>query len=141
MPLNALSLVGVCVALLALINIGSSTAFNAFISLPALAMYISYFIPIFFLLLRRLSRPKSIVWGPFSVGRWGIPINLGALCYIAFIVVWMPLPTVLPVSANDMNYAGPLLGAVILGALIDWCVSARSRFQVPVVKTMPRIGL
>src|ERR1700730_16139418 len=48
-PINALLLVGAICCLLALINIGSSTAFNALISLPTIALYISYFIPIFFL--------------------------------------------------------------------------------------------
>ncbi|KAI1842938.1 hypothetical protein JX266_010956 [Neoarthrinium moseri] len=138
-PLNALLLIGTCVALLALINIGSSTAFNAFLSLPALALYISYFLPIFFVFWRRVTQPKSIAWGPFSLKSMGIPVNLFALCYITFIIAWMPLPTVLPVDGNTMNYAGPLLGAVIVGALVDWVVSGRKRFQIPTAVPGPRI--
>src|SRR5437870_3483392 len=59
-----LCLVAIYLCLLALINIGSSTAFNALISLPALALYISYFFPIFFLFWRRLSssHPASVPW-------------------------------------------------------------------------------
>lgn len=131
MPLNALILVAICVALLALINIGSTAAFNAFISLTALALYVSYILPILFLLWRRISRPKSIVWGPFRLGKYGVPLNLLALCYVLFLVAWMPLPTILPVDANNMNYAGPLFAAVILGALLDWVISGRKRFEVP----------
>ncbi|KAI1869330.1 uncharacterized protein JN550_005960 [Neoarthrinium moseri] len=138
-PLNALLLIGTCVALLALINIGSSTAFNAFLSLPALALYISYFLPIFFVFWRRVTRPKSIAWGPFSLKSMGIPVNLFALCYITFIIAWMPLPTVLPVDGNTMNYAGPLVGAVIVGALVDWVVSGRKRFQIRTAVSGPRI--
>lgn len=68
MPVNALCLVSVIIVLLALINIASSTAFNAFISLPALALYISYLCPIIFILWRRLSSgcPGSIPWDPFT---------------------------------------------------------------------------
>ncbi|ORY19759.1 GABA permease [Clohesyomyces aquaticus] len=139
MPLNSLILIGVCLCLLAIINIGSSTAFNAFISLPALALYISYFFPIFFLFWRRVSRnhPTPIPWGPFQLGKFGIPVNILALSYIIFIVIWMPFPTVLPVDGISMNYAGPLIGAVIVGGLIDWVISGRKRFQVPVVRQRP----
>lgn len=132
-PVNAILLVGSCLCILALINIGSSTAFNAFISLPALALYISYFFPIFFLFLRRLSRArKSIPWGPFKLGVYGPFVNLGAMCYLVFSLIWMPFPTVLPVDRLNFNYAGPIVGAVIIGALLDWCISGRKRFQVPV---------
>ncbi|KAF2192733.1 amino acid transporter [Zopfia rhizophila CBS 207.26] len=139
MPLNTLMLIGACLCILALINIGSSTAFNAFISLPALALYISYFFPIFFLFIRRLSRshPAPIAWGPFKLGRLGPFINLAAMCYIIFIVIWMPFPTALPVDGLNMNYAGPLVGAVIVGALLDWIISGRKRFQIPVVRQRP----
>jgi choline transport protein len=139
MPLNALILIGCCLAVLALINIGSSTAFNAFISLPALGLYISYFFPIFFLFLRRISRnnPVPIPWGPFQLGRWGPIVNLAAMLYIIFIVIWMPFPGALPVNGVNMNYAGPIIGAVILGALIDWVISGRKRFQVPIARHRP----
>ena len=54
-PINSLLLVGFVCCLLALINIASSAAFNALISLPTIALYISYFIPIFFLVIRKLQ--------------------------------------------------------------------------------------
>ncbi|KAF2804736.1 amino acid transporter [Mytilinidion resinicola] len=131
MPLNALSLVGICTLLLALINIGSATAFNAFISIVALGLYVSYILPILFFFLRRLSKNKPI-YGPFRLGAWGIPLNLFALCYIIFIVIWTPFPTALPVTRDTMNYAGPIMGAIIIGGLIDWVCSGRKRFQVPI---------
>jgi choline transport protein len=131
MPLNALALVGTFQFLIAIIYIGSATAFNAIISMTALALYISYFFPILFFLLKRLSKdpPK---YGPFSTGRLGVPLNVVALCYIIFIIIWMPFPPFLPVTGSNMNYAGPIVGAIILFALLDWCISGRKRFEVPV---------
>ncbi|KAF2007374.1 amino acid transporter [Amniculicola lignicola CBS 123094] len=139
LPINALILVACCLCLLALINIGSSAAFNAFISLPALALYISYFFPILFIFFRRISpsHPTPVPWGPFKLGMYGPFINLGAMLYIVFIVIWMPFPTFLPVTGLNMNYAGPLIGAVIVGALCDWVISGRKRFQVPVARHRP----
>lgn len=134
MPMNALCAVAVCICLLALINIGSSTAFNAFISLPALALYISYLFPILFLFWRRLSStdPTSIPWGPFKLGKTGPFINAGAIGYIIFVLIWMPFPSVLPVDAVNMNYAGPIVGAVVVAAMLDWCLFGKKRFRVPV---------
>jgi amino acid transporter len=80
-PINALLLVGAICCLLALINIASSTAFNALISLPTIALYISYFIPIFFLVIGELQN-RHPQYGPFKLGRWGLPINLYALAFI-----------------------------------------------------------
>ncbi|KAF2679390.1 amino acid transporter [Lentithecium fluviatile CBS 122367] len=141
-PLNALILIGVSLCLLALINIGSSTAFNAFISLPALALYISYFFPILFLFIRRVnpSHPAPIPWGPFKLGVWGPVVNVGAMCYIIFVLIWMPFPSFLPVDGLSMNYAGPIVGAIIVGALVDWCLTGRKRFQVPVARGRADFG-
>lgn len=134
MPINALCLVATCLFLLAIINIGSSTAFNAFISLPALALYISYFFPIFFLFWRRLAskRHPPIAWGPFKLGRVGPFVNIGAMAYITFVLIWMPFPAVLPVDRWNMNYAGPIAGGVIIAAGIDWCINGRKRFSAPI---------
>jgi choline transport protein len=133
-PINALSTVAVCICLLALINIGSSTAFSAFISLPALALYISYLFPILFLFWRRLSStdPTSIPWGPFKLGKIGPVINAGAIGYIIFVLIWMPFPSILPVDAMNMNYAGPIVGAVIVAAMLDWGLFRKRRFRIPV---------
>ena len=96
-----------------------------------MALCVSYMPPIAFLALRRIlgNAPQP---GPFTIGRAGLPVNLLALAYLIFVVIWMPFPQELPVTGSNMNYAGPLLGAVILGALLDWLISGHKRFQVPV---------
>ena len=128
---------GVICCLLALINIASATAFNALISLPTIALYISYGIPILFMMIRKLQN-RHPVYGPFKLGRWGIPINLFSLAYIIYILIFLPFPTILPVTAVNINYAGPLVGAVILIAMGDWFVTGKRRFKVP---TSPKIDL
>jgi amino acid transporter len=133
-PLNALLLVGTICCLLALINIASSTAFNALISLPTIALYISYFIPTLFLVIRKLQN-RHPVYGPFKLGRYGLPINLFTLVYILYILIFLPFPTIIPVTTTNMNYAGPLVAAIIVMALCDWVISGRKRFDVPTSRT------
>ncbi|TVY39860.1 Choline transport protein [Lachnellula subtilissima] len=129
-PINALLLVGFIMCLLALIYIGSTTAFNALISLPTIALYISYFIPILFIVIRKIQgrHPK---YGPFKLGRWGLPINMFAMTYILYMLTFVGFPTVVPVTADNMNYAGPLVIALILLAIGDFFFTGRKRFVVP----------
>ncbi|KAK1622153.1 amino acid/polyamine transporter I [Colletotrichum phormii] len=133
LPMNALLLIVGIVTCLSLIYIASATAFNALISLQALALHVSYFFPILFLLLRKLRGPPP-PYGPFKLGAVGVPVNVFALSYLIYVVLWMPFPQILPVTKDNMNYAGPIFGAVLLGALIDWFASGRKRFQMPLRK-------
>lgn len=133
LPVNALALIGTIVFILAIIYIASATAFNALISLQALALHVSYFIPIFFMAIRKIRGPPP-PYGPFKLGRLGLVTNVFALVYLIFVVLWMPWPSVLPVTGSTMNYAGPLVGLVILAALADWMLGGRKRFEVPVAR-------
>jgi choline transport protein len=54
-PLNALCLVTTIAALLGLINIGNTTAFNAILSLATMGLYLSYVMPLAFSLIRKLQ--------------------------------------------------------------------------------------
>ena len=131
--MNALLLVGTIVTILSLLYIASATAFNALISLQAFALHISHFFPILFILLRKLRGP-SPPYGPFRMGVIGIPANIFALCYLVFVVLWMPFPQMLPVTKDNMNYAGPIFGAVVIGALAHWFIRGRKTFQMPIIR-------
>jgi choline transport protein len=132
--LNALGLVSVVSFLLSIIYVISTTAFNAIISLQTISLSVSYIPPILFFMLRKI-RGQHIPYGPFKLGRYGIATNVLALAYLLYVVIWMPFPTMLPVTGSNMNYAGPLLSTVIVGALVDWTFSGHKRFKVPVAQS------
>lgn len=128
-PINALLLVAVLCALLALVNLGSTTAFYAVISLATFALYISYVPPIVFILIRKfkgLPRPS----GPWNLGRFGIPINIFALCYAIFMIIFLPFPTLLPVTSETMNYAAPVWAGCMLLVMLDWFVTGHKRWRL-----------
>lgn len=128
-PINALLLVAVLCALLALINLGSTTAFYAVISLATFALYISYVPPIVFLLLRKLKGLETPL-GPWNLGRFGIPVNIFALCYAIFMIAWLPFPTLLPVTSETMNYAAPVWGGCMLLVLLDYVTVGHKRWRL-----------
>jgi amino acid transporter len=129
-PTRCLGLLTILSCLLALINIGSVTAFNAILSLATLAQYISYWFPILFFLIRKLEG-RAPAYGPFNLGRRGIPINIFALVWCTFMIIWLPFPTFLPVTANNMNYAGPMWIGCCLLAVADYWITGKNRFRLP----------
>jgi choline transport protein len=133
---RAIGLVSTVIVLLSLINVGSSTAFNAIISLSTVALYLSYIIPIFCLVMKRFSGEK-IAWGPWSLGRFGPAINIFALCYGVFICIFLPFPSQQPITAMNMNYAAPVFGFVILLALTDWFMRGRKFYVGPKMEIDP----
>ena len=95
-----------------------------------MGLYLSYAIPLFFVLLRKLEGNHP-PYGPYHLGKWSIPVNIAGLVFSVFIVIFLPFPSMQPVTAANMNYAGPILAAVLVLALVDWFISGRKRFQVP----------
>jgi choline transport protein len=68
------------------------------------------------------------------MGPTGVLVNTFALCYIVYVVLWMPFPQILPVTKDNMNYAGPIFCAVVLGALGHWFIRARKTFRLPITR-------
>jgi hypothetical protein len=135
LPLNALGLVSVMSFIISIFYVISTTALFAIVSLAAISIAFSYVPPILFVTVQKL-RGNPPQYGPFKLGRYGILVNIFALCYLVFIIIWMPFPTLLPVTAKNMNYAGPLLGVIVIGAVLDWIISGRKRFKAPVAPMM-----
>jgi amino acid transporter len=138
-PFRSIGLVCIVVILLSLINIGSSTALTAILALSTCSLYISYIIPIFLLVLRRFDQVRQpIPWGPWTLGRYGLAVNLYAIIFGTFIVVFVPFPTTIPVTADNMNYAGPVFVGMALLLLVDWFFRGRRRFQGPLKELLTR---
>jgi choline transport protein len=129
-PIRAISLVTGIIILLSLINIGSSTALNAIVSLSTLALYISYLIPIALLVAKRI-RGDHITFGPFNLGRMGVATNVFALVFGVFICIFLPFPSVKPVTSVNMNYAGPVFALVLVFAVCDWVLRGRKIYTGP----------
>ncbi|KAI7977314.1 hypothetical protein EIK77_004730 [Talaromyces pinophilus] len=102
-PVWSLVLVTIVQMLLGLINLGSSSAFTAFVSVGVVALAISYAIPIGASVFHKRQEVNN---AKFNCGPvLGLVVNIIALLWIAFELVLFCMPTVLPVTAVSMNYA------------------------------------
>ena len=134
-PNRCVVLTGLITCVLSLINIGSTTAFNAFLSLATIGFYFSYGIPTLLFAIRRFNKEDPIVFGPWSMGRIGLFVNIVAVAFCAFLVIFVPFPTILPITAQNMNYAAPIFIGVILLALIDYAFRGHRTYVGPVRET------
>ncbi|OJJ55952.1 hypothetical protein ASPSYDRAFT_182877 [Aspergillus sydowii CBS 593.65] len=133
-PLRALFLVASLIVAISFIQIGSTAAFNAILSLSTLGLYISYLIPLVLLVLKRFMAPQDIPRGTFSLGRWGLPINLLAILFATYFAIFLPFPATIPVTGENMNYAGPVLGFVMVFACCDWVVRGQFKWEGPTLR-------
>ncbi|KAL8926893.1 MAG: hypothetical protein Q9208_002702 [Pyrenodesmia sp. 3 TL-2023] len=139
-PVRAIILVTVIACLLGLVNIGSAIAFHALTSLALVAHYTSYLLPITLLVLRRFGKTE-IPWGPWTLGRWGLPINLFAMAYSFLLIVFMVLPQYQPVSVANMNYASPIFGVAMLVSIILWFVYGKKAYWGPVREVIENLHI
>lgn len=122
-PFNALALVTVVQMLLGLINLGSTSAFTAFVSVGVQALALSYAIPISCSLFTGRKEVNQARWtlGP----QFGLIVNIIALVWISFELVLFSMPTALPVTAASMNYASVVLVGFGTIATVWYAVHSR----------------
>ncbi|PLB46250.1 amino acid permease [Aspergillus steynii IBT 23096] len=123
-PVRAVWLPVVIVMILACLNIPSSAAFGAFVALSSIGLFVSYFIAIGCMVLNRF-RNDSVPLGNWNMGRWGLPVNIFALLYTAYVTVWLCFPSYRPVTGENMNYALPIFAGTTLFAFVYWFLRGR----------------
>lgn len=89
-PLRAVLLTCLIVGLLALLNIGQSSfiALGAITSLSSISLYLSYAIVLAVALYKRLT--DGLPTGEWTLGRWGLPINIFSLVFTLYSMIWLP---------------------------------------------------
>ena len=106
-PLRAVWLVTFLSVLPGLLDLASPIAANAIFALAVMALDLSYIIPI---VLKQLYKNHPEVMfkpGPFYMGDGilGRFCNTMCICWTIFVTVILSIPTVKPVTAQNMNYA------------------------------------
>jgi len=133
-PIRAVWLCTVVSILPGLLDFASPIAANAIFSLTAMALDLSYIIPIF---LRRAFQHHPEVQfkpGPFYMGPGllGWAFNVICISWTLYICVIFSLPTVLPVTAQNMNYAAVITGGVVIVSSVWYIIGGRFHYKGPV---------
>ncbi|KAK4550795.1 hypothetical protein LTR36_000375 [Oleoguttula mirabilis] len=133
-PLRAVLTSLVITSLLSCINLGSTTALNAINSLGGVSILGSYFMTIGCLVWRRLYG-APLPPRRWSLGRFGLPINIAALCFIAPLFFFEFWPLAQPVTTSNMNWSSAMFVGVMIVAGVYYAVFGRHVYTGPVVDT------
>ncbi|KAL8882745.1 MAG: hypothetical protein Q9198_000309 [Flavoplaca austrocitrina] len=131
-PLNSILVCFIVTCLLSLINIGSAVAFNAIVSLGAAALFSTYAISITCILIKRWRgeplRPRR-----WSLGKWGAPVNVAAMLFMALFYFFSFWPLFTPTEAATMNWSIAIYGVVVSFAVVYYYTHGRLVYDGPVV--------
>lgn len=84
------------------------------------------------MIIRRVDTSRGpIPFGPWTLGRYGMAINIFALVFGVFVCIFVPFPTQIPVTAANMNWSGPVFLGVVILLVIDWTFRARTKYTGP----------
>ncbi|KAI4283150.1 MAG: hypothetical protein L6R38_002373 [Xanthoria sp. 2 TBL-2021] len=131
-PLNALWVSFGFGILIALINLGSSVALNAIVSLTISALISSYIVSIGCLVSKRL-RGESLPPSRFSLGKYGLAINIIALVFLCPLFIFCFFPTATPVDKETMNWAVAMFGGITVFASLWYVLAAKAIYRPPVL--------
>jgi choline transport protein len=130
-PFNAVYATSFICAILCLIQLGSTLAFNIIVSLSVLGLLSTYMISIGCVLLRRI-KGQYLPPARWSLGRAGIFVNAFALFYSAFIIALACFPTFLPVDLGSANWAPLVWVAVMVLSAVIYIVHGKRHYTAPV---------
>lgn len=87
------------------------------------------------MLWKRSTKPAAdFLWGPFRLGKLGIPVTVVALVYSSVGWVFSFYPSVAFPTAATWNWSFTVYWSAIVLALIWWFVSARHQYTGPRVE-------
>ena len=91
------------------------------------------------MLYKRLTTKSSdFLWGPFHLGRAGVPLSINALAYsvVGWIFSFWPPTAVLTVAT--FNWSIVVYFGIIVLAVVWWAVSARYTYTGPKIESLER---
>ncbi|KAL8787759.1 MAG: hypothetical protein Q9195_007628 [Heterodermia aff. obscurata] len=135
-PLNAVFATTVFSILLICISFGSTIAFNQLTALGTVALLSSYILSISSMAWLRICQ-KPIRRAYFSLGKWGLLVNVLALMFLvlAFVMILFP-PTRNP-DSQSMNWSIVILSGVLLFSVSYYYGGARAKYVAPIELIKP----
>lgn len=131
-PVNAVILVWLagCLLLLLPLNTDGVTAFYSLVGASTISLQVSYAIPI---LLKLLGDAAEFKPGPVRLGSLSQPCGLISVLWLFTTAIVFMFPTSSPVTASSMNYAGVIIGGIVIVSYLNWEFFCKDTFTGPAI--------
>lgn len=117
-PINGVWLVIAISILMGVLDWASLVAVQAIFSMCAVALDLSYVVPVICRRWYANHDEVNFVPGPFYMRGWGLYVNIIMVLWTAFEVIILSFPTIQPLTALNMNYAAPItVGVMVITGL------------------------
>ena len=84
---------------------------------------------------KRITQPSSeITWGPFRLGRFGIPVTVFSILYTCLGIFWSFWPVEREVTSSTMNWNVVVYVGAIALSLIFWLFWGRKVYKGPIIE-------
>lgn len=134
-PVRAVLVITILQMLLGFIYLGNTTAFNAILAMAIIGVYLSYLLPIVYMLLYGRPKMQRSDFGPFYLGRGlGVVLNLISILWLMVVIVFSTFPTVVPVTPQNMNYSSVVMAGWLVFGAVYYFAGGWKKFKVPVVE-------
>lgn len=130
-PQNAILVTFIITSLLSLINLGSAVAFNSITSLSTCALLTAYLVCIGCMIWRRVTN-ASLLPSPFSLGRYGLAVNIIAMVFVVIFLLLAFFPEYQNPTVETMNWNIVIYSGVTLFSLIYYFLYGRHVYAGPV---------
>jgi amino acid permease (GABA permease) len=117
-----------CIAI-NLIALGSYIAIAGVFNVCAIALDWSYVIPIFCKLIWGKFKP-----GPWHMGKFSAFVNAWACIWTVFVSIIFLMPTIRPVTPDNMNYAIVFLSFILFCAGVFWYIRGKKYYTGPIIE-------
>ncbi|KAJ5625824.1 Amino acid/polyamine transporter I [Penicillium lagena] len=132
-PFRAVILCATLTGCICIINVGSTAAFNAIISLTTAGLFTSYEIAIVLMFLKKI-KGEHIPYGPWTLGPFGIAINIASICFLTIAIFFSFFPQGLPVTPANMNWSIVVFSGELILGLLWYAVYGRKVYHGPIVE-------
>ena len=136
-PIYAIGLAFVVQIAMNSIYFGTVTGFNTVISIATEGFYLSYAMPLLARIFAWFTGSHRVLHGPFSLGPYGVVLNVIGFAFLLFTSITFNFPTLSPVNKDDMNYTSAAIGVIGLISLVTWLTTGRKGFSGPQLDGAP----
>lgn len=135
LPIRSIALCAVIPCLIGLINIGSTVAFNAIVSLTETGLFISYLIPIMLFMVKKIRAGNRVEFGPWKMNHTlGLVVNAWSSVFLVLSVFFGFWPPAIDPTAVTMNWSVAVFGGFVILGFIWYVMLGRRHYKGPVVE-------